>query len=146
MATQLGPSGGGGGNSFLDNPGTIAQITVHHGNYIDALEILWTNNTTTTHGGADGDQAPHADAFILDIANGEYLTGISGPLGGEDDGGPYIGGIVLTTSTGRKSPYWGGGLFATDAGYNYAAPPGTTIVGFCGRSGKYVDAIGILYA
>ena len=141
MAYQLGPSGGTGGEPFSDSPGTINQIIVHHGAYVDGIEIGWNDGTTSKHGEGGG---PNVDTFILNPD--EHLTAIDGTIGNlPDDGGPYVVSIRFVVSTGntvRRSA-----ILGADHGtcaFQYTAPSNASIVGFFGRSGKYLDAIGVL--
>jgi len=86
MAYQRGPSGGTGGEPFSDSPGTINHIIVHHGAYVDAIEIGWRDGTTSKHGEGGG---PNVDTFVLNPD--EHLTAIDGTIGNlPDDGGPYV--------------------------------------------------------
>jgi hypothetical protein len=67
----------------------------------------------------------------------EYLIGISGTFG------DHINSIMFYTNK-RTSPTYGGSG-GTDT-FSYTAPTGQRIVGFFGRAGDNLDAIGVLYA
>lgn len=155
---QQGASGGNGGQPFSDNRPTaqITQIIVTWGAYVNTLETHWSDGTVTKHGSVDG---PNINAFVLN--DGDLVTSISGATGNLDgDGGPYVVSIAFTSKDGNRSPTWGGvapgaggGIFGPIfhppssygnlASYSYTAPTGQSIVGFFGRSGNYIDAIGI---
>ena len=87
---------------------------------------------------------PNVDTFVLNP--GEHLTAIDGTIGNlPDDGGPYVVSIRFVVSTGntvRQSAILGADHGTS--GFQYTAPPNASIVGFFGRSGKYLDAIGVL--
>ncbi|MGO9438292.1 MAG: jacalin-like lectin [Terracidiphilus sp.] len=158
---QQGPSGGNGGSAYSDNkPGTqITQVIVTWGAYVNTLETHWSDGTVTKHGAVDG---PNIDAFVLNP--GDLLVGIVGQTGNLDgDGGPYVATISFTSKNGSNSnvyggaaPGPGGGVFGSIihpgnnfvnlSPYSYSAPAGQAIVGFWGRSGNYIDQIGIFTA
>jgi hypothetical protein len=158
---QQGASGGNGGQAFSDNrpASQITQVIITWGAYINTLETHWADGTVIKHGNVDG---PNIDAFVLN--DGDLLIAISGSTGNLDgDGGPYVVSIAFTsqngTTTSTSSPYGGvapgqpggiiGGIlhppsfYGNLAVYSYTAPAGQSIVGFFGRSGNYIDAIGI---
>lgn len=134
-----GYSGGCGGREFQDtipaNAREAVGVIVRHGAYIDSLQmgIEKTDGTIVLlpqHGGNGGRQ----DIFFL--ATGEYITEIWGKYGS------FVDSIQFRTSTGRTSPRYGG--TGGCANYRYNAPPGYEIAGFYGRSGAYIDAIGVV--
>lgn len=47
----------------------------------------------------------------------------------------------IATSHGRNFSFGGGG---GSVHYSYTAPPGYAIVGFIGRQGSYIDAVGVI--
>jgi hypothetical protein len=57
--------------------------------------------------------------------------------------GQYVDSIRFHTNL-RVSPTYGGSGGGAD--YYYEAPPGWQIVGFYGRSGAYIDAVGVVLA
>jgi hypothetical protein len=131
----LGPSGGYGGSPFADivpSGAAATEILIRSGAYVDALQmVLQLPNGQIEymdrHGGDGGD----ADTF--DLRDGEYITAIGGRYG------QYVDSIQFYTNMRISTIYGGSG---GDADYYYEAPPGWQIVGFYGRSGDYVDAIG----
>jgi len=145
MPYQLGPAGGPLGQLFNDGThGSIRQISVGHGDYVDVIQATFEDGTILTHGGRDGDSPPATDVFAL--AENEYLVAIDGRITSNDgDGGPYIKNIRFTTSLGRQSPIWGGDVSDPNiANYHFGPAFGHQIVGFVGCDGKYVDDIGVL--
>jgi hypothetical protein len=137
-AMHTGTAGGPGGSPFADRPpapdALIAAVMVRSGNWIDAVQILYQtpdgNRTPSApHGGTGG--GPGVFALEPD----ERITAISGRHG------HYVHSIRIHTNK-RVSREYG---TATGAPYRIDVPPGRTMVGFVGRSGVYLDAIGIAF-
>ena len=133
----LGPSGGPGGNYFADNQTgglRVVEVRVRSGAYIDAVQFVYENKigqviTGKIHGGQGG----NLDVFKLQP--GETITRVTGKHGN------YIDSMQLVTSKGRTKG-WGG--TGGSVHYTYSAPPGSRIHGLFGRSGVYVDALGVI--
>lgn len=149
-----GIAGGIGGTGFGDyyHAGYIVQINVTYGAYINTIEVVWGDGSPPIkHGGRGGD-GPTARSFFLEPE--ELLTGIAGTLSTYDDNGPYVGSIMFLTSNGRTSDEYGTAYAGNTWSFN--APITATncagqavtirfvIAGFCGRAGKYLDAIGVV--
>ena len=130
-----GPAGGTGGYLFDDGPaiGRIADVLIRSGAYIDSILVIEENPTTIhpQHGGDGG----HLDIFTL--ASDEYITEVSGRYG------RYVDSLTIQTNKGQIG-HWGGSGGVQD--FDFQAPSGYAIVGFWGRSGAYVDAIGVIVA
>jgi hypothetical protein len=140
-----GPSGGTGGNSGdtdsdegLLEPGTrVARVELGHDNSHDAVgRIQFThvrNNGSIhdlpNHGGFGGEQ----QNFDLD---GEHIIKISGTYD------RFVRSITVETNNPAKQITVGNPVGAGK--YTYEAPSGFEIVGFYGRSGTLVDAIGVV--
>ena len=54
--------------------------------------------------------------------------------------GTFVDSLVIITSTGHTYSFGGGG----GPTFRYVVPPNRSITGFCGRSGIYIDAIGVV--
>lgn len=136
---NMGPSGGYGGSPFIDSipSGAVADsVQIRNGAYIDALQMnLRLLNGQIQEMDQHGGDGGTAETFSLN--DDEHITAISGRYG------QYVDSIRFHTNM-RVSPTYGGS--GGDADYYYAAPPGWQIVGFYGRSGAYIDAIGIVLA
>jgi hypothetical protein len=137
-ATPTIVAGGSGGNAFSDNEfrsgGRILEIRVFAGQWIDGIQIVYELAdgqivTGSRHGGSGGRQ----NSFRLDPD--EYITGISGRYGERVDS------FQIRTNR-RTSPMFGGSGGNRD--YLIEVPYGEQGVGFTGRSGIYLDAIGLL--
>lgn len=128
-----GPFGGSGGTRFRDRvpPGSqVQQINIRSGIYVDSLQIDLGGYSLPKHGGDGGTP----DAIVLQP--GEILTGISGQHGA------YVDVIYFTTNFRTYGPY--GQRKPNLTPFYYRVGPGQRIVGFCGGSGIYVDAIGVM--
>ncbi|KAK2640083.1 hypothetical protein Ddye_027878 [Dipteronia dyeriana] len=137
---KLGPWGGAGGAGWDFNPGadsSITDIQIGHGEVVDHLFIKSLNRKTGqiesgTHGGSGG-----ANSLISINRPEEHITSISGTT-------KYFGGHVviesLTFQT-NKTVYGPYGLTTGDA-FGIPIEFGE-VVGFFGRAGLYIDAIGV---
>jgi hypothetical protein len=141
---RIGPSGGTGGLFFEDKPkeGTeIARIYIHFGDYIDGLRVEWTDGTDAYHGSCNG---PTIAEFDVHHRNSEKLLGFDGSIGAHPgDGGPYVTSLRFHTET-RSSEVFGK---QSSSSFNYQLQGKSGdyhIIGFFGRSGKYLDSIGPL--
>jgi hypothetical protein len=130
--------GGGGGNAFDDTTlwttriVGIQSLTIRSGAGVDSIQATYIMAdgsvlAAPAHGGSGGSPT------TLTFAAGETIINISGSAG------EYLGQITITTRTlagglNTYGPYGGGGGndFVLDG----------VVTAFCGRSGKYVDAVG----
>ncbi len=134
-----GPSGGYGGRDFIDriqDNARVVEVRIKAGTFIDSVQFIHKSNTgkiipLVKHGGDGG------RVYSFTLNNNEYITGISGKYS------RFVDSIRIHTSFGRTSQRYGGG--GGYVNYSYKAPPGTEIIGFFGRKGALIDAIGILY-
>jgi len=144
MSYVFGPSGGVGGNPYSapvptsgNAPWQISGVQGRSGSRIDQIEIVWSSKTgsqsSEQFGGTGG------DPFTFNIANGDYLTLISGSVG-VNNGSVVLYSLQFFTLNGNKSPVFGS---ATSTPFNFQCPPGYQISGIFGRSGSAVDALGV---
>jgi Jacalin-like lectin domain len=142
-----GPSGGTGGNSqvtdsdegFLE-PGTrVARVLLSHDrphNVVGAIQFTHIRSNGSLldlphHGGFGGDQT------LIDLERNEHIIKISGKYG------QFVNSITIQTDNPARSPIFVGGPGGAGE-YTYEVPPGFEIVGFYGRSGDLVDAMGVV--
>jgi hypothetical protein len=133
----LGPSGGPGGNYFSDYQTGGLQVTevrVRSGAYIDAVQFVYKNGAGEEivgqlHGGNGGVLS------VFKLQQGEHITRITGKHG------DFVDSFQLVTNYGRTKGWGGAG---GSSHYTYSAPPGSSIYGLFGRSGVYVDAVGVI--
>ena len=136
--TQL--YGGNGGNPFsaqdIPSGARIAELRISASDLVESLQTVYvlTDGRTvegTRYGGSVGRQR----IFRLDAD--EYITRISGRYGN------VINSLQIQTNK-KTSPLYGGpgggDVFLIEV------PTGSRVVGFAGRSGALVDAIGLTYA
>jgi hypothetical protein len=131
--------GGRGGTQFSDTeipPGVrVLEVHVFSGDFVDAVQMLYALADGRTllsrrHGGPGGQPS----AFRLD--SDEYIVGLSGRYGA------YIDSIRIHTNK-RTSSFFGGSGGNRD--YRIDIAPGNQAVGFAGRAGEYLDAIGLTF-
>jgi hypothetical protein len=132
--------GGGGGDEFFDfqpPAGTrVAEVRVRSGETIDAVQMVYElPNGRTVMGSRHGGTGGRLSVFRLDPD--EYVIGLSGRFGVTVDS--------LSIQTNRRtSEQLGGG--GGDRNYRIDVPPGYQAVGFVGRAGNTLDAVGLTYA
>lgn len=139
-ALLIGPSGGAGGVSFRDplppRGSQALQIAIRYGAHIVGINMghklpdgrIWYPDWK---GGTSGS----SDVFNFEA--GEYLAGM---WGCSDE---FLDGVRFRTNRRRLSPAYG--TTGNCRGYfRYDVPDGYEIVGFRGRSGALIDALGII--
>ncbi len=131
--------GGQGGIQFSDveiPPGVrVLEVYVFYGNYIDAVQMRYVlPNGRTVEGPRRG--GPGGQQRVFRIDSDEYIIGLSGRYGN------YIDSLQVHTNK-RTSPLFGGSGGRFD--YHIDVAPGNQAVGFVGRAGNYLDAIGLTF-
>ena len=128
----FGPFGGGGGNSFYDNPAgePITGIAMRCGEYVDGVELTYGPRTVGVewHGGSGG------GLMIERLNTGERIVRVSGRAG------EYVDALYFHTNQGRQIGGGGGGGNGFSVTLPEAGNP--VLVRLTGRAGEYVDAIG----
>ncbi|WP_306350802.1 jacalin-like lectin [Flavobacterium sp. '19STA2R22 D10 B1'] len=131
---KFGPSGGIGGNNFtIIAEGETTAIIIRSGSWIDAIQIAYTDangkeERTAKCGGNGGTEQ------ILKLAKEECITKVSGRYGS------YIDSIIFETNLGKKYTFGGPGGHTN---FTFTVPNKMNFAGFTGRSGSFVDALGI---
>ncbi|KAF3949947.1 hypothetical protein CMV_024242 [Castanea mollissima] len=139
----VGPWGGNGGKQWDDGVfSSIHELHLHVGDSaVHAIQLFYESSEgkivrSQKHGGTGGDQI---HKIKLD-ASTEFLVGIMGfygPVKGNDDY-EALRSITLYTNNGRYGP------FGEEIGTSFTSSASRgKVVGFHGRSGIYLDAIGI---
>jgi hypothetical protein len=138
MATQV--YGGSGGNAFADldppDASRIIEVRIRSGEMVDSVQMVYglidgRNVVGPLHGGSGGG----LNSFRLDAD--EYIIGLSGRYGRNLDS------LRIITNK-RTSQTYGGRGGTNDLRID--VPSGYLVIGFAGRSGVYMDAIGLTYA
>lgn len=133
-------AGGPGGTEFSDSEillrSRVSEIRIHANKFVDSIQPVYTLQEGTlfegpVHGGNGG------RSYVFKLDPDEYVTGISGRYGN------YIDSLVIITNK-RTSQNYGGNGGRND--FRIDVPTGSQGLGFIGRAGKYLDAIGIAYA
>jgi len=131
--------GGPGGSPFSDTNyqlgARVLEVRVSAGRIVDSVQITYEfqdgrTATGARHGGTGGD----LNTFRLE--SDEYITGISGRYGQQIDS------LTIHTNK-RSSPRYG--RSNGDRDFRLDVPSDQQAIGFAGRAGTYVDAIGLLY-
>lgn len=131
--------GGSGGDAFSDSqPAAGARVTevrIRSGERVDSVQMVYTLSDGRTvlgprHGGGGG----QLHAIVLDFD--EYIVALSGRYG------EMIDSLRVVTNK-REFQLFGGPGGSRD--YRIDVPYGYQAVGFAGRAGKYLDAIGLTY-
>jgi Jacalin-like lectin domain len=144
-----GPSGGPGGNSgetdsdegFLEQGTRVVRVllsfddTNHHA--VEGIQFthLRSNGTLLDlphRGGFGGSQT------LFDLDRNEHVTKISGRYN------KFVNSITIETDNPVPHSVSVGAGRDGDGEYTYQAPLGFEIVGFFGRSGSLVDAMGVV--
>jgi hypothetical protein len=147
MSGYYGPSGGTGGHPFdirppiepnytIDTtPYTIAGIIFYVGSYIDSIQVIYRNTQTeevilSEKVGGDG-----GSEFPVDPGPGGYIVAISGNYDN------LVNGIFVSFNDGNGV---GVGLDHPNQPFDYTTDPSQEVIGLWGRSGTYIDALGVI--
>ncbi|GLT96551.1 hypothetical protein SLE2022_141640 [Rubroshorea leprosula] len=137
-AISIGPWGGQGGDpwSYTTNRG-INQIIIHVGSNIKSISFRDTTGlASATFGGNNPNDTGEKEIVHINWPS-EHLISISGTYG-------HFAGLLTITSLSfitNRATY---GPFGTTSGTSFSIPMNnSTVVGFHGRAGHYLDAIGI---
>ncbi|KAK6938882.1 Jacalin-like lectin domain [Dillenia turbinata] len=137
---SVGPWGGRDGICWDDGVySTVRQLVICHGAGIDSFQAEYDKKGSSVwsekHGGIGGNTT---DKVKLDYPD-EFLTSIHGHYGSLHERGPVF--IRSLTLESNKKTY---GPFGIEQGTCFSFPmAGGKIVGFYGKCGWYLDAIGV---
>jgi hypothetical protein len=148
-SSKCGPSGGSGGAEFSDDAipdaGKITEVRIRAGARIDAIQIVFE---TRHHGDVhempqNGGNGGSLQVITLDAD--EFLIGLEGTVAKTPSKRPNhtVHRIRLRTNKQLFQTFGGDGEESYD--FRYEAPPGTEIVGFTGRAGSELDAVGVIF-
>ncbi|KAK4387494.1 Jacalin-related lectin 3 [Sesamum angolense] len=138
-ATLVGPWGGQSGYYWDDGVhSTIRQLEIGHGDGVDSIRIEYDSKGRSVwserHGGSGGTKT---DKVRLEYPD-EFLISVHGYYGSLQEGGHLI--IRSLTFESNKRKY---GPFGVEKGtYFTSSTTHGKIVGFVGKAGWYLDAIG----
>lgn len=113
----------------------LTGLVVRGGWWLDSIQGLATPSNLPVRGGNGG------QLYSATLAPGEYLVRMYGKAGNN-----AIAQLRFVSNTGRVfGPYGSAVGQATYTSFDYTVPAGNRILGFSGRSGTYLHAIGVLY-
>lgn len=118
----------------------VSEVKLWAGNWVDKLQMIWETEPLPERGGSGGNSSS------LKIEAGDYLKAIEVTLTKPKRLGPislatsYLSSIRLRTNKGKTMS---GGTTGDLGTFKLEAPENFQIVGFHGRSGKYIDRLGI---
>ncbi|KAA8528689.1 hypothetical protein F0562_036044 [Nyssa sinensis] len=136
---SVGPWGGQDGFRWDDGVySTVKQLVIAHGAGIDSIRVEYDMNGTSKwsdkHGGTGGTKT---DKVKLEYPD-EFLTSIQGHYGSLNEWGPVF--VRSLTFESNKKTY---GPYGIEQGMYFSFPmTGGKIVGFHGRCGWHLDAVG----
>ncbi|XVE79531.1 hypothetical protein DITRI_Ditri14bG0066200 [Diplodiscus trichospermus] len=135
---SVGPWGGPGGDPFSFRVGSwIKEIIVHEGTNIKSLSFKDGNGHEYGKFGGNNANDTGEERTIEIDGHLEHLTSITGTYGNYN-------GLVVITSLSFKTNLTAYGPFGTATGTSFSIPiEGSVVIGFHGRGGYYLDAIGI---
>ncbi|KAJ3687900.1 hypothetical protein LUZ61_017064 [Rhynchospora tenuis] len=135
---KVGPYGGDGGEIRDMDPSGITRIVkigIRHGGAIDALIVHFERNgheESTDLWGTDGGELTE-----ISFEEDEYIMTVKGHVGTYNDY-TILTSLVLETNLRRYGPY------GAEEGQSFElSAEGGEIIGFHGRSGQFLDAIGV---
>ncbi|KAL0429885.1 UNVERIFIED_CONTAM: Jacalin-related lectin 19 [Sesamum radiatum] len=138
-AIVVGPWGGHGGTAWDDGSYSgVRQITLVYARCIDSIRVVYDKNGTPVLGEKHGGVGGNTTAQIKLQFPEEFLTTVTGHCS------PVVyGGSPVIRSLTFKSNRRTFGPFGVEEGVPFSFPmEGGQIVGFKGRAGWYLDAIG----
>ncbi|KAL6005982.1 Jacalin-related lectin 19 [Asimina triloba] len=142
---KVGPWGGHGGSSWDDGTFTgVREITLVYDSCIDSIRVEYDKGgkkvLAEKHGGNGGNYTANPTVYQVKLQYpGEILTGVSGHYDPMPAGGTPV--IRSLTFQSNKKIF---GPFGVEEGTPFTFPiNGDIVVGFTGRSGWYLDSIGL---
>ncbi|KAL2234786.1 jacalin-related lectin 19-like [Sesamum indicum] len=138
-AIVVGPWGGNGGTAWDDGSYSgVREITLVYARCIDSIRVVYDKNGVPVSGEKHGGVGGNTTAQIKLKFPEEFLTTVTGHCS------PVVcGGSPVIRSLTFKSNRRTFGPFGVEEGVPFSFPmEGGQIVGFKGRAGWYLDAIG----
>ena len=138
--TDFGPDGGPGGTPYDDvapNQMEIGELQIRSGWFIDQLQVVYRDPTSghvvsgPAHGGNGG------QLTVITLNAGEFITEINGRTGS------FVDSLLLKTNQGRIFSNLGGDGGPNPFRFHPGVGSGVEIFGFFGRSGLFLDDIGV---
>ncbi|KAK1287370.1 hypothetical protein QJS10_CPB19g01170 [Acorus calamus] len=140
MSNGVGQFGGNGGTTFdFSNSNAITEVIVKsEGSAINLLKFKYYHDGTISWSPDLGKDSGTSNQIALNYPN-EFLTRIEGYYGPFSNIASLIRSLTFYTNLGKKY-----GPYGEEVGTHFDIPTkGAEIVGFFGRSGWLIDAIGV---
>ncbi|KAL6851968.1 hypothetical protein ACP4OV_020153 [Aristida adscensionis] len=135
LVTKIGPWGGSGGTDFdvTKPPHRLVSVTIRSGDYIDALGFSYVDQAGDKHDIAPwGGSGGRPDTILLEPT--EFVKELSGTTDNN-----LVSSLTFVTNVRTYGPF--GKVVGTP--FSVPLPGNGSIVGFFGRTGALVDAIGV---
>lgn len=138
LPTKIGPWGGDGGTAqnIIKASRRLESITISSGDVVDSIAFSYIDEadqkcTTDRLGGPGGSPS------MIQLAPSEFVTEVSGTI--SDGHYEVVESLQFVTNIQTYGP------FGTEDGtpFTFSVPRYKKVVGFFGRGGSYLDAIGI---
>ncbi|XP_037482907.1 mannose/glucose-specific lectin-like [Triticum dicoccoides] len=141
LLTKLGPWGGSGGSDkdIVEAPRRLESITVSSGLIVDSIKFSYVDQAGQKHtGGPWGGSGGNQNTIVLGAS--EFVKEVSGTHGIFDkDQHHIITSLKFITNVKAYGPFGE----AKGTPFTIPAEKNSSIVGFFGRSGIYLDALGV---
>ncbi|CAM0958756.1 unnamed protein product [Alopecurus aequalis] len=140
---KIGPLGGPGGDerNAQVTPGRLSSVTIHSGGTIDAISFTYIGTDYVQYSAGPWGRTLNTESTIT-LEPTDYVTAISGTIGRAYDNEPVVTSLKISTFKGKDNKTYG-----TPNGTPFHIPVHEgKVVGFFGRSGDMLDAIGIYVA
>lgn len=132
-----GPTGGTGGSPktvSLKSGASVLGFLINYGAHIFRVEVITGENSSAVFGGTSQNELTPASETI-NFKSGETFQALSGQWGNNT-----LCNLSIVTNLGTYGPF---GVTGT-ADFTYALPSGCKLAGLYGRTGSWIDAIGIV--
>ncbi|KAF6998551.1 hypothetical protein CFC21_014666 [Triticum aestivum] len=141
LLTKLGPWGGSGGSDkdIVEAPRRLESITVSSGSIIDSIKFSYVDQAGQKHtSGPWGGSGGNPNTIVLGAS--EFVKEVSGTYGIYDaDQHNIIMSLKFITNVKAYGPFGE----ANGTPFTIPVENNSSIVGFFGRSGIYLDALGV---
>ncbi|CAM0874426.1 unnamed protein product [Alopecurus aequalis] len=148
---KVGPWGGSGGQAYFNmgigggaSPPRLLSVTLYHADAVHAFSFEYLQGTVVrrTYTGLSGDRyyGSKGRRATINFARDEHVTAVEGTFGRSRS----VTEVVVTSLTFRTDKGRTYGPYGEETGTPFSIPAANgCIVGFWGRSGRLLDAIGV---
>ncbi|KAE8789071.1 Disease resistance protein RPM1 [Hordeum vulgare] len=139
---RIGPCGEGGGRAcdIKAVPQRLESVTIYSGSLVESFAFSYRDHDGQHHiAGPWGSHPGKNNNDVIHLEPSEFLKEVSGTVGSYGALTNVITSLTLVTSACTYGPFGKGDGIP----FSMAAASNSSIVGFFGRSGWYLDAIGV---